>query len=186
MADKEKRLLKQAQKGDRSAFGMLVRKYRLKVLYLAFDMVGDYDAAQDIAQDAFIRAYTRLDQYEERASFSTWLYRITVNLALDYLRKQKKKRQDSIETHEYELDQKSMQTRFAGSDPAELVEQSELREILQAGLETLTENQRTATVLKYFNQMSSKEIADIMGCAEGTVRIHIHRALQNLKKQIKM
>ncbi len=184
MADKDKRLVKQAQNGDRSAFGLLVKRYRMQVLYLAFDIVGNYDDAQDVAQETFIRAFTRLHQYEDRAKFSTWLYRITVNLALDTHRKKKRSRQDALDTRVREVEALSIREEFEGAHPDERVEQNELRKVLEDGLDKLTENQRTATVLKYFHQKSSKEIAEIMGCAESTVRIHIYRALQNLKNTI--
>jgi len=90
MPDNDDRLIIKARNGDKTAFGKLVKKYQQKVLYLAYDVVGDYDEAKDIAQDAFIRAYTKLGQFEKRARFSTWLYRITVNLALDVYRKKKR------------------------------------------------------------------------------------------------
>ena len=97
MKDKDKQLLLKAKKGNKQAFGKLVLKYQDKVLYLAYDLVGDYSSAQDIAQNAFLRAYKGLTDFKEKSSFSTWLYRIVVNLSIDYRRAQSRRRIVSID-----------------------------------------------------------------------------------------
>jgi len=184
MPDNDSRLLNNARNGDRNAFGKLVKKYQQKVLYLAFDLVNDYDTAHDVAQDAFIRAYTRLNQFEDRALFSTWLYRITVNTALDACRKKKRDAHQSLDDSLPELEKSYFEDENLNATPGQIVENKETYARLREALEDLTENQKTATVLKYFHQKTSGEIAEIMGCAESTVRIHIHRALGNLRKKI--
>ncbi len=77
--NKEDRLLRKAIKGNKNAFGKLVELYQDKILYLAFDYLGNYDDAKDVAQEVFLKAYNKLDLYEERSAFTTWLYRIAVN-----------------------------------------------------------------------------------------------------------
>ncbi len=182
MPDNDNRLIIKARNGDKTAFGRLVKKYQQKVLYLAYDMVGDYDEAKDIAQEAFIRAYTRLDQFEKRARFSTWLYRITVNLALDIYRKKKRYPLKPLETSLKEIESHSHENESVSAKSDRAVEIDEMQVRLNDALNELTEHQKTATILKYFHQKSSKEIAAILGCSESTARIHIHRALGNLKK----
>ena len=182
MPENDNRLINKARNGDKAAFGTLVKKYQQQVLYLAFDIVGDYDEAKDIAQEAFIRAYSKLNQFEKRARFSTWLYRITVNLALDVYRKRKRYPLKPLDKSLQEIESQNLKNESLSINSDGAVEFDEMRIKLNAALDELTENQKTAAILKYFHQKSSKEIADIMGCAESTARIHIHRALGNLKK----
>ena len=89
MPDAIKSLIKKAKKGDKGSFGKLVKMHQRSILYLAYDLVGNYEDAKDLAQEAFIRAFEKLKQFEERSQFSTWLNRITVNLAIDFHRKNK-------------------------------------------------------------------------------------------------
>ena len=180
----ESTLIAKAKAGDRHAFGQLVEMYQAQILALAYDLMGNYDDASDLAQDAFIRAFRSLKSFEERARFSTWLYRITVNLAMDVHRKRKRRPTSSFEDH-FRDGTPPEKTPNLIETPSESLEQDEIHNILTGALEQLTENQRTATVLKYFHHRSCKEIADIMGCAEGTVRIHLHRALNHLRKRVK-
>jgi len=182
MPDNDDRLIIKARNGDKTAFGKLVKKYQQHVLYLAYDVIGDYDEAKDIAQEAFIRAFTKLGQFEKRARFSTWLYRITVNLALDVYRKKKRHPLKSLDKSMKEIESQTLKNESISIKSDGAVEFDEMRVKLNEALNGLSENQKTAAVLKYFHQKSSKEIAEIMGCAESTARIHIHRALGNLKK----
>lgn len=180
----ENRYVQNAKRGDRHAFGKLVQHYQDQILALAYDMTGNYDDASDLAQEAFIRAFSRISTFEERARFSTWLYRITVNLALDMHRRRKRRPTTSFDN--------VLRDGPAPADPESMVlqptdrlEQKELREQIDAALANLTYNQRTAIVLKFFHYHSCREIAEIMGCAEGTVRIHLHRAIKHLRKTLK-
>ena len=176
MTGRERRLIQAAKQGDRTAFGKLVQAYQERILYLAFDLMGNYDDAKDLAQEAFIRAYQKLKLFEERSTFSTWLYRITVNLAMDTHRKHQKKQMVSIETHT---------NPYADSTGDRSVEREETRAQFDKALESLSASQRTAVVLKYFHEREPKEIAEMMGCTQGTVRNHLFRAMQKLKKQLK-
>jgi len=131
-----------------------------------------------------IMMFSRISTFEGRAQFSTWLYRITVNLAMDTHRQRKRRPTTSFDNVLREgtlpVDPESMI-----QQPTDRLERKEVREHIDAALENLTHNQRTATVLKYFHYNSCREIAEIMGCAEGTVRIHLHRALKHLRKALK-
>lgn len=180
----EASIIADAKKGDRRAFGSLVKTYQNRVLALAYDLMGNYEDASDLAQDVFIRAFAKLETFEERSRFSTWIYRITVNMAMDQHRKRKRRPTASFEAHFRDGTPHENRGDLI-SVPEDPVEIEEVRNTLLHALDQLTDNQRTATVLKYFQHRSCKEIAAIMGCAEGTVRIHLHRALNHLRKKIK-
>lgn len=184
MTGKDHHLILKAKAGDSGAYGQLVRKYQNKVLYLAFDLCSNYDDAKDVAQDTFVRAFEKIHQFQERSQFSTWLYRIAVNLSMDLHRKRQNRQHRSLQDHEFDIDKKQMMTSDVET-PLTLVEKNEQRVQIDRALNCLSPNQRTATVLKYFHQMNSREISGIMGCSEGTVRNHIFRALKNLKRQLK-
>lgn len=177
-------LIAEAKSGNRQAFGRLVKTYQNRVLALAYDLMSNYEDASDLAQEVFIRAFDKLGSFEERSRFSTWIYRITVNMAMDQHRKRKRRPTASFEAHFRDGIPPESQGNLI-TMPDDPVENEEVRNILFHALDQLTENQRTATVLKYFQHRSCKEIAEIMGCAEGTVRIHLHRALNHLRKKIK-
>jgi RNA polymerase sigma-70 factor (ECF subfamily) len=98
MTDPEARIIQDAKSGNNRAFGRLVKKHQERTLFLAYDLMGNYDDAKDLAQETFIRAFQKLSQYEKRAKFSTWLYRITVNLALDTHRKRRRNRMEFLDT----------------------------------------------------------------------------------------
>ena len=184
--DTDLKLVQAAKSGNRVAFGKLVKKYERKVFYLAFDLVHDYEDAKDIAQDAFIKSFEKLQQFEERAQFSTWLYRITVNLAMDQHRRRKRRPHDSLEENIHEIERQKKVEQAEEGQRSELELQTSAQRVKKKkAMAHLSENQRVATVLKYFHQKSSKEIAEVLGCSESTARIHLFRALKNMKKHLK-
>ena len=186
MPDAIKSLIKKAKKGDKKSFGKLVKMHQRSVLYLAYDLVGNYEDAKDLAQEVFIRAFEKLNQFEERSQFSTWLNRITVNLAIDHRRKNKKNPRQSIGDNFDQIHYSEILDGFNNQDsPEKAIEFSENRTVLEQALNKLSENQRTVVALKYFHQNSTKEIAETMNIAENTVRIHLFRAMKNLKNILK-
>ncbi len=182
MSDTDKRLVQKAKAGDKHAFGKLVNKYQRWILNLVYELVRDWEEAKDLAQETFIRSYQKLAQFQERSEFSTWLYRIAINLVTDYHRRQKKYIHEALDEKAIsetmlDLNSKSAPTSF--EDPVERVE---LRQNLDRAIQLLSEQQRIVTVLRYFHQKSLPEIADIMECSESTARVHLFRAMGNLKK----
>jgi len=185
MADSDKRLVRKAKSGDRRAFGKLVDKYHYKILYLAFDLVGNYEDAKDLAQEVFIRAFEKLHQFQERSHFSTWLYRIAVNLSVDVHRRRQRNPHQSLEKSIDEIHRTaSAEESVVTTSPEISIESDAMKAQIDGALEKLSRKQRTAIVLRYFHQKSSKEIAEIMGINENTVRIHIFRAIRNLKQHL--
>ena len=186
MPDAIKSLIKKAKKGDKKSFGKLVKMHQQSILYLAYDLVGNYEDAKDLAQEVFIRAFEKLNQFEERSQFPTWLNRITVNLAIDHRRKNKKNPRQSIGDNFDQIHYSEILDGFNNQDsPEKAIEFSENRTVLEQALNKLSENQRTVVALKYFHQNSTKEIAETMNIAENTVRIHLFRAMKNLKNILK-
>lgn len=151
------------------------------ILALGFDLLGNYDDAKDLAQEVFIRAFEKLNMFQERSRFSTWLYRIAVNHATDLHRARQKNPHQPLEDT---VDSDISET-IHSTTPEDQIETDELNLHVKKALEKLALNQRTAVALRYFHQKSSAEIAEIMGCNVNTVRIHIHRAMGKLKRHLR-
>jgi len=163
----------------------LVREYGKRVLSIAYDYVKDYDAAQDVAQEVFIRVWQKGQEFQARASVFSWIYRITVNLAIDYLRKVKSRGKLSNKEGEY-IDQYRTEQESGSTVtvPGTEMERSALRERIDTGLEVLSEHQKQAFILRYYQDMPIDEIAAIMGCKESTVRQHLFRACHKLQEEL--
>ena len=177
---KDARWVRRAKSGDRNAFGRLVMKYQNRVLALAYDLTGNYEDAKDVAQNAFIKAYEKLSLFRENARFSTWLYRVTYNAAIDFYRQRKKKSHQSLDHMVSIRDAGLNESKFTVAASQD-IERKELSKVLESALDELSLQQKTATTLKYMHEKSTSEIAEIMGCTESTVRNHIFRALKRLK-----
>jgi len=170
----EPRLIRKSLKGDKSAFGKLVKLYQDQILYLAVDYLGNYEEAKDAAQDIFMKAYENLKQYNQKAEFKTWLYRIAINTCFDYLRKRKSIQNVQNKMKINHLDDNNIQSENVLWD-----------DDFQDAINILSENQYTAIILKYFHSKSTKEIAAILECDVNTVRTHLHRGIRKLKHNYK-
>ena len=167
-------MLKRALGGEEGAFEELVRMYQTPIYYLTLRFVGDEQAAADLAQTTFLKAFQGLPGFRQGASFKTWLYRIAINLCKNYLRDHKSKDIDSCD----EIDLPS------SSDPLrELIEHEQQRLLLRAWRK-LPEKQRITLTLKVQEGMKYKEIAEVLGCSIGTVKANFHHALITLKETL--
>lgn len=182
MSDTDKRLVQKAKAGDKHAFGKLVDKYQRWILNLVYELVHDWEEAKDLAQEAFIRSYQKLAQFQERSEFSTWLYRITINLVTDYHRRQKRYIHEEFDEKSISENRLALNPISAQASIEDPVERTELRQNLDRAIQSLSEQQRIVTVLRYFHQKSLPEIAEIMECSESTARVHLFRAMTNLRK----
>ncbi|MCI0516132.1 RNA polymerase sigma factor [candidate division KSB1 bacterium] len=172
----ESSLINRAKAGDSTAYSQLVKLYQQQILFLIFDLTGNYQDAKDLAQDTFIRAFAKLSQFRESAGFSTWLFRIAVNLTMDFHRKRQKA---TIPLDELAPDAANIQY-FA--DPARAIEQQELKTQVLKMVDRLPFQQRTVIVLKFYHGKSYPEIAQLLACSESTIRNHHARALEKLRK----
>ncbi len=175
----ETELLRRARTGDRDAFGALVELHQKQVYHHALRMVGNEEDAADTAQEVFLKVWRCLPMFRQDSAFSTWLYKLTDNAALDLLRREKKRRWDLA------LDGLPAEGLFfadAALSPQEALEEKELREAVAEGLSKLSEDHRRALVLREIDGLSYGEIAEVLDIDLGTVKSRIARARMALAK----
>lgn len=181
----DQELVERVQAGDKAAFDVLVLKYQHKIVNLVMRYVNDSAEALDVAQEAFLKAYRALPSFRGDSAFYTWLYRIAINTAKNYLVASKRRPLD------YDLDlqdpeQFDMQSRLSDVASPEAVAQSEeIREMVNNTIDGLPDDLRTAIVLREVEGMSYEEIAEAMDCPVGTVRSRIFRAREAVDKRLK-
>ena len=178
-------LVERVQQGDKAAFDILVGKYQHKILKLVGRYVRDPDEARDIAQEAFVKAYRALGSFRGESAFYTWLYRISINTAKNYIAAARRRPED------YQMDlqdpeQYELHGRLSDIDtPEGNVLSEEIRQTVNAAIDALPEDLRTAIVLREVEGMSYEEIATTMECPVGTVRSRIFRAREAIDRQLK-
>jgi RNA polymerase sigma-70 factor (ECF subfamily) len=180
-ADEE--LVSLARSGDHQAFEELVERHKQKAYRIAFDFARDREEAKDLSQEAFLRAYTHLANFDGRSGFYTWFYRILVNVCLDYKRRKKRTSAEEFnEAIETQMEPSHMSQQPPAPDQQVLAGQ--LSRKVSAALAALPPKQRTAFILKNNQGLSIKEIAAMMQTAEGTVKVHLHRAVTALRQSL--
>ncbi|MFH1784395.1 MAG: RNA polymerase sigma factor [bacterium] len=186
-------LVARLKEGYEDAFEALVERYKKRAYYFAYGMLSNHEDAEDVSQEAFVRVYKHIDSFREKASFKTWLYRIIINLCRSNLRKrylvskfsfnfrQKNEMTDEVE--------KTLETAVTDthweSDPLKSTANKQLQKAIHNAISTLSVKQKEAFVLKHMQGMKISEIADMLGCAEGTVKAHISRAIGHLKQNLR-
>ena len=176
----DKALVKQAQKGDMQAFEELVARHRDKIYARAYSMMRNEEEAIDLSQEAWVKAWQRLAQFQGESSFATWLTRITINLCLDQIRKQKRQRAESIEAMDEESGGVERQMEPVITNPTERLERGELRARIDEAMKKLSHEHRTVLVLCEFEELEYKEIAKVMGCSIGTIMSRLFYARRRL------
>ncbi len=180
----DKKLVERVQKGDKGAFDLLVLKYQHKIVNLIMRYVRDPELAQDIAQEAFIKAYRALPRFRGDSAFYTWMYRIAVNTAKNHLAAQRRRPMD-VELDLQDPEQYDLHAKLKETDTPEGVTLSnELKETVERAIAALPEDLRTAIVLRELEGMSYEEIAQTMECPVGTVRSRIFRARDAIGKKV--
>lgn len=178
-------LVQRVQRGDKSAFDVLVRKYQHKVVKLVMRYMRDPADAEDVAQEAFIKAYRALPQFRGDSAFYTWLYRIAINTAKNAIVSRDRSPVDfdlDLQDAEGSYD---MQARLADTEtPEALALTDEIRTIVNRSIESLPEDLRTAIVLRELEGLSYEEIAATMDCPVGTVRSRIFRAREAIDRKL--
>jgi RNA polymerase sigma-70 factor (ECF subfamily) len=173
-------LVKSAKKGDMLAFEELVARHRDKIYARAFSMMRNEDEALDLSQEAWVKAWQRLVQFQGDSSFATWMTRITINLCLDQLRKNKRTRAESIEVLDEESGGVERQMPVVNVNPTEGLERSELRNRIDQALGQLSHEHRTVLILHEFEDLEYKEIAKRMSCSIGTVMSRLFYARRKM------
>ena len=177
----EKELIRAAGRGDEGAFEELVRAYEKRVYHLALRMCGNEEDAYEVAQEAFLGAWKGLRFFRGESSFSTWLYRLTSNAAIDFLRRQRRQGADGPS-----LDDEDSFVEVADPSPSphQQAETLELRQALVQGLDTLSPEHRQVLLLRELQGLSYEEIAACLELDLGTVKSRIARAREKLRKYL--
>ena len=180
MTDRE--LVARAGAGDQEAFEQLVRDNQNRVYSLAVRLVGDREEAADLAQEAFLKAWQGLSSFQGESSFSTWIYRLTTNVCIDYLRRKKRRQEVEPAVSLDDEDSGWAEPADAGQDPQRKLEEAERGRALARGLERLPEHQRQVLVMRELSGLSYQEIGAATGLDLGTVKSRIARARLALRK----
>jgi len=164
--------LKDFINGDDRAFAKLVNRYKERIFLVVLRIVRNRDEAKDLAQEAFIKAYRNRQTFRADSSFYTWVYRIAVNLSLNYINRNRERLAESIED--------SDASNFS-VEPDTKVEQEEFKKTIDNAIKELPARQRTVFILRHYEEKSHAEIAELLSITEGAVKANYHQAIQKLK-----
>lgn len=180
----EKILLEQIREGNAESFESLVRLLSPRALRLAIRLTGNRAEAEEIAQEAFLRFYTGIHSFRGESSVGTWLYQTVTRLAIDHLRRERLRRRIFFFRRDEESEDPAEIIADPAPSPADRVLAEEARQRLSRALEKLPPRQRAVFVLRHQEELTLKEIADLLGLEEGTVKAHLHRAVVRLRKEL--
>lgn len=178
--EQELTIIRRVQHGDAEAFGMLVEAYQKNVFNVALQMTGNREDAQDMAQEAFLKAYSSLNSFRGDSKFSSWLYRIVANVCLDFKRRQGRRPASSLTVEDDEGEILELDIADESQSPERLLERKLTREAVRRGLAELPEEQRQILLLREIQGLSYEEIGEAMGLEPGTVKSRIFRARKKL------
>ena len=180
--EQEYALVDRAVAGDKDAFGILVRHHQSRVYSTIYHMVGNHEDANDLTQDTFIKAYKALKSFKKNSGFFTWLYRIGVNLTINFLNSRKKRRFISFDHSDYDAESDNQIFELiSDKTPRKNIDIRELREKLNEAIQHLSEKHRAVVVMHDIQGMSHEEISEILKCSNGTVRSRLFYARQQLQ-----
>jgi RNA polymerase sigma-70 factor, ECF subfamily len=179
MNEKENELIRKAQKGDTVAFEAILRTYERQVLTLAQQVVQNQHDAEDIAQEVFITLYRKISLFRFESSFFSWLYRIVMNTSFNYVKGRR--------YHEFLTNEEDEDKYYAVADDnsSDMTESEDFQEHLKEALCRLPEKQRTVFIMRHSQHLKIKEIADILGVGDGTVKKYLFRATEKLRSLLR-
>ncbi|MGQ9526064.1 MAG: sigma-70 family RNA polymerase sigma factor [Armatimonadota bacterium] len=185
MRPDEKRLVERCVRGDNEAFNELVKRFERQVYNLAYRLTGNHDDAEDVASEAFVRAYNAIRRFRGDCALSTWLYRIVTNVYLDERKRRTAHPYSSLEEYlEVQDGQIKRQIEDTSPSPDEAAERSERASALQAAISSLPEFQRIMIVLYHVQELPYEEIAQILNMPVGTVKSRLNRARRALRDRL--
>ena len=186
--EEDDELIREAQRGQRAAFDVLVRRYDQAVLRLALHMLGNEQDAQDIHQEAFLKAYRHLGNFRFECSFYTWLYRIVTNLCLDQLRRRKSRREDPATVVDAQGDEMDLLSNVsdtrAMANPARELDRKQMGLSIAAALDKLTPRERTVFELKHYQGLKLRTIGEMLSTTEETAKNTLFRATRKLRANL--
>jgi RNA polymerase sigma-70 factor (ECF subfamily) len=182
----DQRIVERIQSGDQKAFALLVSKYQRKLMRLVSRFVRDSAEAEDVVQEAFIKAYRALPQFRGDSAFYTWLYRIGINTAKNYLVTQRRRAPTSTDADAQEAETFDEADNLRDiNTPESLLATKQIAETVNQAMQALPEELRVAITLREMEGLSYEEIADVMGCPIGTVRSRIFRAREAIANKLR-
>jgi len=178
----DEELVARSQSGDVDSFNQLILRWERPIYALAYRVIGREEEARDVCQEAFLRAFRALPGFKGQAKFSSWLYRITLNLCRDWIRRQRRAPVSQMpeDTDAMEL----AAARGPVESIEELVARRELSAVVEEAMGLLPEEQRTAIILKEYHGMTFQEIADLQGCPLSTVKTRLYQGLSVLRRHL--
>lgn len=178
--EQEHDLILRCQKGDADAMEQLVRRYQDWVYNIAYGMLGNPEDASDLTQNVFLTVWEKIEGFRFRSRFSTWLYRMVVNLAINEKNRQKVRQTVPLEMHEAQAF-----LRIDTMTPEKAILRAEQQDILHTALARIRENYREILILREMQDLSYAEIAEVLGCSIGRVRSRLYKARKALEKILK-
>ncbi len=184
MKDTDAQLVVRVQQGDKRAFDLLVLKYQHKIHSLISRYVRDQTEVQDVAQEAFIKAYRAINKFRAESAFYTWMYRIAINTAKNHLVSRSRRPPATDVDVDESVDYAGANVLLDQQGPESILHGEEVAVVVRDALESLPEDLRTAVTLREFDGLSYEDIADVMDCPVGTVRSRIFRAREAIDEQL--
>jgi RNA polymerase sigma-70 factor, ECF subfamily len=179
----DEELVARSRTGDMDSFNQLILRWERPIYALAYRVIGQEEDARDVAQETFLRAFRALPGFKGQAKFSSWIYRIALNLCRDWIRRKKR---TPVSQLPEDVDLSELAAEQEPSESVEdLVARRELSALVEEAMALLPEEQRTAVILKEYHGMTFQEIADLQGCPLSTVKTRLYQGLSVLRKQLK-
>ena len=179
----DEELVARSRTGDMDSFNQLILRWERPIYALAYRVIGQEEDARDVAQETFLRAFRALPGFKGQAKFSSWIYRIALNLCRDWIRR---KRRTPVSQLPEDVDLSELAAEQGPSESVEdLVARRELSAVVEEAMALLPEEQRTAVILKEYHGMTFQEIADLQGCPLSTVKTRLYQGLSVLRKHLK-
>jgi RNA polymerase sigma-70 factor (ECF subfamily) len=183
--ESEQVLVDRISRGDSAAFQEFVDRYKKKIYYIAYDITGDHDDAEDVSQEVFIKVFRSLKTFRRNAKISSWLYQISVNASIDLLRKKASKPETSMD----DIERADIQENLPGSstraqNPERSAEDLIIQKHISEALQKVTPKERSVFVMRHYNELKIREIAEILGVSPGTVKALFYRAIRKLRKEL--
>jgi RNA polymerase sigma-70 factor (ECF subfamily) len=183
MAWTDEELVDRSRSGDVESFNQLITRWERPIYALAYRVIGREEEARDVCQEAFLRAFRALPGFKGQAKFSSWLYRIALNLCRDWIRRKKR---SPMATLPEDVELEDLASDAGPTETVEdLVSRRELSELVEAAMARLPEEQRTAIILKEYHGMTFQEIADLQGCPLSTVKTRLYQGLSVLRRELR-